>query len=586
MRSKSHLDSIKNFVDFSYTKFSRSLHINLEKKFNPDNPELGYCYKYKGEYATIYNIICSPIGIEKTDYRIMMHEYGHIYLGHLDGIHEELDGKILDTIKNHRAEFIEYINEQCNIDFAEKLLERIIDDPFLNHSLHNIAMDMEVNSKVLSTEDVEDIEKDVSSVLPSYVEEYLKYAQDHTDDESVKKDLQDQIDKMSAQSKIKLILPCRYHFKDGSPFPDELTYPEYLLLIINNLDQFVKMLVSIKLGGNGDTSNISKDDVSKVLNGSGSGKTGDKSQEINQDSGQGGSGGGMQSLDDLMKDLGMSSGNETGKDKSSKSNDSSDTQPKESPYKGTRDSDDYDSQEQGSIRDHRSDSRDEADRKRKLGQIRSSGAPGCGDSGGPDATRLVNREVDTVDMAIDEVIYNYSSKVIKRTYKKDMVYYYNRGINRSVIAPAYLQKISTSTNPTIVFLIDVSGSMDTDLVDRILKTISKKMSKIQRGLSYNIITWSTVLGEHIKDINPKKPIPRISTGGGTRMAKGIQYFKENYNKDAILILISDFEDYLQEWEEVTSSMVGYLMYGFNYGRYVYDKKFKNFKVKNFIQNVY
>lgn len=189
-------------------------------------------------------------------------------------------------------------------------------------------------------------------------------------------------------------------------------------------------------------------------------------------------------------------------------------------------------------------------------------------------------------MAIDEVIYNYSSKVIKRTYKKDMVYYYNRGINRSVIAPAYLQKISTSTNPTIVFLIDVSGSMDTDLVDRILKTISKKMSKIQRGLSYNIITWSTVLGEHIKDINPKKPIPRISTGGGTRMAKGIQYFKENYNKDAILILISDFEDYLQEWEEVTSSMVGYLMYGFNYGRYVYDKKFKNFKVKNFIQNVY
>ena len=71
-------------------------------------------------------------------------------------------------------------------------------------------------------------------------------------------------------------------------------------------------------------------------------------------------------------------------------------------------------------------------------------------------------------------------------------------------------------------MIDDSGSMDTDLVDRILKTISKKMSKIQRGLSYNIITWSTVLGEHIKDINPKKPIPRISTGGGTRMAIGIQ----------------------------------------------------------------
>ena len=126
--------------------------------------------------------------------------------------------------------------------------------------------------------------------------------------------------------------------------------------------------------------------------------------------------------------------------------------------------------------------------------------------------------------------------------------------------------------------------MDTRLVDRILNTISRKMKKVQNGLKYNIISWSTRLGEHIKDIDPKKPVPRISMGGGTRMAQGIRYFKENYDESAILILISDFEDYLEEWHEVEEKMTGYTMYGFNYGSCHYNQKFTNFKVKDFTQN--
>ena len=560
MRTKKHLEDIKNFVDFSYTRFRNSLQVNLTKKFNPDNPELGYCFKYKGDTTTIYKIVCAPMGIERTDFRIMMHEYGHIYLGHLDGIHEELDSRIVDTVQNNRGEMIDYINKECGIDFADKLLERIIDDPYLNHSLHNIAMDMEVNSKVLSTEDIEEMEADISSKLPDYQTEYLKYIQDNTTDEEAKKQIQDQIDKMSAEAKIKLILPVRYHFKDGTPFPDELSYPEYLMLIVKNLDQFIKMLVNIKQGGNGDTSGVSGQDVSDML-GDGSG-----------------SGDGMQSLDDLMSDLGMKPGNGSG---------SGDKESKDSPYKGKRGGDGTDqtdpSEGGGAGRDHGTDSRDDADKKRELGQIRSQGGVGCGSGGGPGASRIVEK-TDTIDMAIDEVIFNFKSKVIKRTYKKDLVYNYNRGINRTVIAPTYRHKISASTDPTIVFLIDISGSMDTRLVDRILNTISRKMKKVQNGLKYNIISWSTRLGEHIKDIDPKKPVPRISMGGGTRMAQGIRYFKENYDESAILILISDFEDYLEEWHEVEEKMTGYTMYGFNYGSCHYNQKFTNFKVKDFTQN--
>lgn len=581
MRTKTELEFIKRFVDNTYSRFGNMLMVNTEKPFDPDNPALGYCFKYTSDDKsnTIYKIVCTPTGLDFTDFRVLMHEYGHIYLGHLDGIHEELDTQICNVFRDYRGELIERINRECGIDFAEKLIERVIDDPALNHSLHNIAMDMEVNSKVLSQPDVEEMEREITTILPKYQEEMLKYTRDHTEDEETKKAIDETLKKMENETKIKLIVPARYYTAPEVPFPDGLTYPEYLILIVTHLDQFVKMLVSIKKGGNGDTSDVSGQDVQDALQGGGTGQG-----QPGRGQGQGdGSGDGMQSLSDLMSEMGMTDGNDKGKDGSSKGQ----GDPKDSPYKGTRGGsgsgkDSGDQGEDGAGKDHRTDSRDEADKKRELGQIRSGGGLGCGSSGGPDATRIVNKE-DEVEMALDEVILNFKSKVIKMESRKDMMYQYNRGINRSVIAPSIRRKVSVSHNPTIVFLIDVSGSMDTRLVDRILGTISKKMKKVStgRGLKYNIITWSTRLGEHIRDIDPRKPVPRISMGGGTSMAGGMRYFRDNYKDDAILILISDFEDYLEEWHQVEMEMPTYTMYGFNYGSSRYNQDFKYFKVRNF-----
>lgn len=579
MRNQTELEFIKRFIDNTYSRFGNMLMVNTEKPFNPDNPELGYCFKYKDDISgnVIYKIVCSEIKIPRTDFRILMHEYGHIYLGHLDGIHEELDTQICNTFRDYRGELIDRINKECGIDFAEKLIERVIDDPVLNHSLHNIAMDMEVNSKILSTEDVEEMESDISSVLPNYQFELLKYNRDHTDNEEAKQALDDMIKKMENEAKIKLIVPERYYISEGNPFPSELSYPEYLMLIVQHLDQFVKMLVSIKKGGNGDTSQVTNQDIQDALQGNGSG------------SGQGNqqSGGGMQGLSDLMQEMGMTDGSGSGSG-SGQGNQQGKGDPKDCPYKGKRDSGSGDlnsngKDEGGTHKDHRTDSRDDADKKRELGQIRSGGGVGCGSSGAPDATRLVDK-TDEVDMALDEVMLNYKSRVVKVDTKKDLMYLYNRGINRSVIAPTIRRKVTMSNEPTIVFLIDVSGSMDTRLVDRILNTIANKMKKIGRGLKYNIISWSTQLGDHIKDIDPRKGVPRISMGGGTRMARGMEYFRQNYGPEAILILISDFEDYLEEWHEQELKMSNYTMYGFNYGYSNYNQEFKYFKVKNFKNN--
>jgi hypothetical protein len=357
------------------------------------------------------------------------------------------------------------------------------------------------------------------------------------------------------------------------------------MMIIENLDEFVKMLISIKNGGNGDTSQVSDQELQDAMNGQG--QNGGSQGQGQQTQGQG-NGGGMQSFDDLMRDCGLSDGDSQNQAQNQgNSNGPGKGQgkqgPQESPYKGMYSGDetpDKPKDKDGGAGDHNTPERDDADKKRELGEIRSQGGIGCGKSGGPDVTRLVT-EQDPIDMALEEVILNFKSKVVKMDYRRDMMHKYNRGIMRSVIAPSYINKITLTTDPTIVFLIDVSGSMDTALVDRCLGTISRSLKRICKGLKYNIITWSTRLGEHIQDIDPRKPVPRISCGGGTRMAGGIEYFKEHYKDDAILILISDFEDDLQDWHRVEKTMPKYTMYGFNYGYQSYKQEWTNFKVKDF-----
>jgi hypothetical protein len=290
-----------------------------------------------------------------------------------------------------------------------------------------------------------------------------------------------------------------------------------------------------------------------------------------------GNGGGMsQGLENLMSRCGMTPNNKQGqaKGQGQKQVDGGD-----SPHNSQKSR--FDSGDSDLKKDHGSNSRDEADKKRKVGQIKAGGGIGCGKGGSPEDLREVDQMVDEVDMALKEVMRHVKHRVIKYTDVKDIMRLYNRGIQRKVIVPSITQKVELSVDPKLVFLIDISGSMNTELVDRVLKTISKSLYKLNRGLRYDIITWSTRLGEHMKDLDPKKKIPRISCGGGTDMASGMVYFKNNYDKNAILILISDFEDSLNEWHKVEMGMKGYLMYGFNYGYHTYNQEWKYFIQRNF-----
>jgi len=566
-KTRAYLENIENLVKRTYNKGNRKLRIVDDKVYNPDSGEpLGYSWMYndKDSGTEVYNVVCSELGpeFEYTKYRIYMHEIGHIYFHFGNNFHEELDHRVLEVLKTQRGSIIDLINKECGIDFAEDLVNRVLDDPALNHSLHNIAMDMEINSKILSDEDVEEMEKDITSLLPKLEEQKLQELKDSIDDETIKKEIEKRLSDLEKESKIKLMLPSRYGFDDCK------SYPEYLIEIILHLDKFVKMLVSIAGGGNGDTSEVTDKDLKDALSG------------------------GSQSLTDLMRSLGMLDEDETSEDSDKASGE--DGKDGENAKEGRRGHDTSNSggfkgsekkklSDHRGIRhlDHRTPSRENADKARDLGDIEAGGGTGCGNSGGPDGIRQVRR-LDPVDSAIDEVIKSTKSRVVKRKVTRDLIRNYNLGKNRSVIVPSIEAKNRIDTKPKIVYIIDISASMDTVLIDRILETIARKMKSINRGLRYDIITWSTRLGEHIKDIDPGKSIPKIRMGGGTSLAKALTYIKENYDPGITFIVCSDFEDYLQEWCNVLKTMDGYDGWGFCYGRRNYDQVWpRNFKVRNF-----
>lgn len=541
-KTRQELEGVEFLVQRAYNRRGRKLRERLNEPYSKENSKLGYSWKSNSEEigTVTYNVFVSKLPEDKkeTEYRIKLHEYGHIYLAHFEGVYEDLDRSICNVFKNRRGEIVDIVNKNCGIDFGDKLVERIIEDPVLNHSIHNIAMDMEVNSKILSNEDIDEMERDI---------------------EEINNRIYGSNEKVGKESKVKLILPCRYYTPDGSPFPDGLSYPQYLLMIVENLDQFVKMLVSISQGGNGDTSNVTAEDIKEATQGNSNG------------------------LDDLLEQNGMA--------------DKEEGEAKAVDGDGSK-LPDHDSSNSGGLvenakekigrtgcrsyhYDHGTDSRDEADQKRLLGEITAGGGIGCGSGGSAIGVRVVG-ETDVVDSAIDEAVQDQKNRVIQFKTKRNVMRNWNLGRNRTVICPSISQKVKIDTNPKIVYLIDISGSMDTELIDRILNTVAKKMRKINKGLRYDIITWSTYLGEHIKDIDPKKGIKRISTGGGTSLAEGIKYFKENYDESSILIIASDFEDYLEEWVNVLNTMKGYSVWGFNYGSFNYKVKWpKNFKLRNF-----
>lgn len=552
---------------------------------------VGYSHKYEDIYRIVYPITGNPA----IDNRIKMHEYGHIYCGHFEGIWEDLDASLIRVINNKDKQLIKLINENCEIDYAEDILDKVIKDPWLNHRLHNVAMDMEVNSSILDENDINIIQNEMNDLI---YKEYMRISENGSKMPSNK-----ELVNLHAKFNMKGVVPADMGFQPG------LTYPDYLVLLILNLDKFLRLLCNyynneeaimnaIKSGsgmpGNGNSQSAgsgdngdqeedqnknipkTKEEFEEMMKNAKSGPGGD-SPDDDDDSQPNGSGSSSKSGKDLDNDT-----DEDGNGSGSKPSDEDSNKDKES--NGPGEGDDKDDGDE----DHGSDSRDQADenRKKDLGEYSDRGGKGRGLSKS-DSVRDYVINNDPLKLALEEIIRDFRHKVIKRDFSKDMTHKYNRrilGKGNNMISPTYRLKITKTENPTILFGVDVSGSMDTELVDRIITSIRREMKAIDRSLSYSIAAWDTELCEYYKDIDFNTPIPKLSCGGGTRLAGLFDLLKKDFGKDAILVIISDFGDDLNEWHNKEKDMSGYSMYGLKYGSDGWYggssmPDFKNFKVR-------
>lgn len=176
--------------------------------------------------------------------------------------------------------------------------------------------------------------------------------------------------------------------------------------------------------------------------------------------------------------------------------------------------------------------------------------PGDGES-----TNLVDA---TPTMRLDRSVLKFIEKnCIGKTVQRDRqdpLYNYNRGKTSGGVMRTRITTVEEYRPGNLVALIDVSGSVNIELVKALLSEVLKYKSKF--GVKSRIILWDT----HLVDDLPLKRsnLEAICCGGGTTIARGIRYAREKYLKSEQdkLCVISDFEDYLSDWADELAEIKG------------------------------
>ena len=177
-------------------------------------------------------------------------------------------------------------------------------------------------------------------------------------------------------------------------------------------------------------------------------------------------------------------------------------------------------------------------------------APGDGESANlVDATPTMRLDRSVIKF----IEKNCIGKTVQRD-RQDPLYNYNRGKTYGGVMRTRITTVEEYRPGNLVALIDVSGSVDIELVKALLSEILKYKSKF--GTKSRIILWDTRL---VDDLPLKRSnLEAICCGGGTSIARGIRYAKEKYLKSEQdkLCIISDFEDYLGAWAEELAEVKG------------------------------
>ena len=522
----------------------------------------------------VYNIFATDAANGLAKEQLMMHEAGHCVLQHFkDNWYKDMQAS--RQIKSKWPKFREHIEMEGNEE--DEISESFI------HMIRNITQDLEINGKYWpDPKDFEDVRERISDAslvrfITNANEEQL---------ESIEKWMDENPDEIHQFGRG--VYPADFGFPNG------LTWMGYLHLILTQPNEFMEKL-------NEQVDEMQRQQAQQQQQQQGQngqqqqgGQSGQQGQSQGQGSSQGGSqAGGQQSSSGQQG--GNSQGGQQGNNSQQQNNGLNEDQTSIFDHKskdgkgGNNGQDGQNSNQQGQSGNNGNGNKMKASvikanaqngdkgneiaqamaqaaedrRNAENGQQGAVAASGSGEDdaddwsapGDGESTNLVDA---TPTMRLDRSVLKFIEKnCIGKTVQRDRqdpLYNYNRGKTSGGVMRTRITTVEEYRPGNLVALIDVSGSVDIELVKALLSEILKYKSKF--GTKSRIILWDTRL---VDDLPLKRSnLEAICCGGGTSIARGIRYAKEKYLKSEQdkLCVISDFEDCLGDWAEELAEVKG------------------------------
>jgi hypothetical protein len=442
-----------------------------------------------------------------------LHEKGHVLYQHTDGVKLYLDifKKELDKIWDEKV-------KKWFTDDAQKGYKRDKIVKFIFAQFSNIAQDMEINSKLFESEWIKAKKTLSRSSLVMCLKDLNNQFNDATfllkekkaQDISSKQYaailgkfefIRDNLERRS-KNEIDDILFCYPTYYN---WPEKLDWMTYIMLLVKNhfddvMEQVQKQMQAA-MSGNGNGQG----------NGSGKGQVDPSGKRISKDA-----------LDDYFD-------------------------------KAEKDAEAQDGNGGGGDGDEEGEESDD--------EVDGGGGPQSRSEGGSDRSNSGagnwKSDIETCE-TFDQFVKFLNKICLGKELRKlttDLLYNSNRRKTNNLGGVLLPRRYSTAKwMPTaITIVVDISGSVATDYVERIINAIISANSGVDLKKSHILFTDTRVE----KDEFLNKRTTHVYSGGGTDIAVGIneafKYVKKPTDK---LLVISDFEDNLDRWVKVAEGKPG------------------------------
>ena len=470
--------------------------------------------EYRNSYRIFINEDCEDESFDSMD----LHEKGHVLFNHTQSVNLYIEQfrKELELIWD--TKLAKYFEDAVNKNPNNKT--KIVKMLFIEFA--NIAQDMEINSKLF--DNGEWIKAKKTMTRSGIIVHHKDLLKEFDDLSGLIKDPKGRMIDSSVYKKIAtkfgFILDniknriageegdFQFCYPANKGWPEKLDWMTYMILLVKNLDdtmQQVMKQIGDKLAGKG------------LPTGNSGGPGNDSNNGQNQN-------GGKKISQDVLDDY----ANETGKE------------------------DDAENDANGGMMGDDEDDGDEDGEGAggATGRNRGGNNRGRGHGG-------IKVEFETCDT------FDSFTKFLRKTclgkknrrLNSDVLYNSNRGkfASRVVVPRRHLIEKWMPTECHII--VDVSGSVPTDYVERVINSIIDTNSGIDLKNSHIIFCDTHVVSDEIMSARTKS----VYAGGGTEIANGIRYVKEKgycKKKTDKLFVISDFEDDLNNWVEAARDLPG------------------------------